>query len=576
MSFFRNLLIERKRKPYYCEVEYLESTGTQWIDTGINVDTSTDEIKLYFQLTDTALYKWFFGEYDTNARLGLGSGDGADKRNFLYQQSATKVSDTQMYDKQHLFEINSNGGFLDGTKIRDYVNFASTSTIYLFNLNIDSPSDYRCKSKIWKYEHKRNGVLIRDMVGVLDWNMSPCMYDKVTRKLFYNKGTGDFSYGREIHPVDYLESTGTQYIDTKINPTDDYGYRIKNTYAVGQGEQCAIGCMDSGNRFVGIYTSGSANAISGAWGDYVGFLPSYPWTTDTILDVKCNYKNSRKIVIGDTEMKDISDVHITGTIGNSIYIGARHYGTNVTKMQGEIYGVEITKGQEVIADFIPAIDELGVGFMFDRVTHTIFDNAGTGEFNYPPVELEYLESTGTQYIDTNTEISSTTTILIDASLESYVQWSNSCGGIPSSSGYFCLPFGWTNSNTRARSIYGADAVGTGEYDFNYTLGKRVKLLYNDNKKLYIDDIHVFTFNYNKQTPPSTQIFQFGRYSNACGAKFYGVKMWDNGYNSNLVADYIPAFKDGSAGMWDKVNNVFYGNAGTGTFVAGKILESRWF
>ena len=104
-------------KKYKCRVEYLESTGTQWVDTGVNINTSTDEIKLYFQLTETQNYKWLFGEYDTNARIGLGSGDGENKRNFLYQQNATKVSDTQMYNTQHLFEINSNGGFLDGTKI---------------------------------------------------------------------------------------------------------------------------------------------------------------------------------------------------------------------------------------------------------------------------------------------------------------------------------------------------------------------------------------------------------------------------------------------------------------------------
>ena len=39
--------------------------------------------------------------------------------------------------------------------------------------------------------------------------------------------------------------------------------------------------------------------------------------------VKCNYKNSRKIVIDNTEMKDISDTHISGTINNTLYLFAR-------------------------------------------------------------------------------------------------------------------------------------------------------------------------------------------------------------------------------------------------------------
>ena len=185
------------------EVEYLESTGTQWINTGINVDTSTDEIKLYFELKETENYKWFFGEYDENKRIGLGSGDGTDKRNFLYQQSATKVSDTRMYNTQHLFEINSNGGFLDGTKIRDYLSFASTSYIYLFNLNIDSPSDYRCKSKIWGYEHKRNGILIRNFIPCYKDGVA-CMVDKLTGTAYLNQGTGTFVTGK-VKESEYLE-----------------------------------------------------------------------------------------------------------------------------------------------------------------------------------------------------------------------------------------------------------------------------------------------------------------------------------------------------------------------------------
>lgn len=179
----------------YTELEYLESTGTQWIDIDTTIDTSTDEIELYFQLTDTNNYKWFFGEYDTNARLGLGSGDGANKRNFLYQQSATKVKDVDMYDKQHSYLINSDGGFIDGSKIVNYSSFSSTSTLYLFNLNIDSTSDYRCKCKVWGYRHYRNGVLIRDFIPVLDKDNVPCMYDKVTGQFFYNQGTGEFLYG---------------------------------------------------------------------------------------------------------------------------------------------------------------------------------------------------------------------------------------------------------------------------------------------------------------------------------------------------------------------------------------------
>ena len=164
-----------KAKPLR-ELEYLESTGTQWIDTGYAINTATDEITFTFELLETNMYKWFFGEYDENNRIGLGSGDGTDKRNFLYQQPATKVADTKMYNGQHVYKADSTGGYLDGTKIVNYSNFASTSSIYLFNLNISSTSDYRCRCRIWNYQHKRNNELILDLVPAFDQNKVPCMY----------------------------------------------------------------------------------------------------------------------------------------------------------------------------------------------------------------------------------------------------------------------------------------------------------------------------------------------------------------------------------------------------------------
>ena len=45
-------------------------------------------------------------------------------------------------------------------------------------------------------------------------------------------------------------------------------------------------------------------------------------------------------------------------------------------------------------------------------------------------------------------------------------------------------------------------------------------------------------------------------------------------SGSIVRDYIPCKKpDGTIGLWDDVNSVFYGNAGTGTFTAGPVIAS---
>ena len=55
------------------------------------------------------------------------------------------------------------------------------------------------------------------------------------------------------------------------------------------------------------------------------------------------------------------------------------------------------------------------------------------------------------------------------------------------------------------------------------------------------------------------------YANA-SMKLYACQIYDDG---TLVRDLIPCQKpDSTIGLWDDVNSVFYGNAGTGTFTAG--------
>jgi hypothetical protein len=136
--------------------------------------------------------------------------------------------------------------------------------------------------------------------------------------------------------------------------------------------------MDAGNRFVGVYTGGVQ--ISGGWGSFVGYLkPSHQFEDDTIWDVYCNYKNDRQIIVDGEFLKDLTDVHIEGTITNTIYLFGRHYGNNVTKMYGRIYEAEITRGSDVVAYFIPCIKDGQIG-MWDKINEVFYQNIGTGSF----------------------------------------------------------------------------------------------------------------------------------------------------------------------------------------------------
>lgn len=56
-------------------------------------------------------------------------------------------------------------------------------------------------------------------------------------------------------------------------------------------------------------------------------------------------------------------------------------------------------------------------------------------------------------------------------------------------------------------------------------------------------------------------------ANCAYGRFKSCQIYDNGI---LVRDFIPCINpDGEAGMWDKVENKFYGNAGSGEFIASE-------
>ena len=62
-------------------------------------------------------------------------------------------------------------------------------------------------------------------------------------------------------------------------------------------------------------------------------------------------------------------------------------------------------------------------------------------------------------------------------------------------------------------------------------------------------------------------------SNWAKYKVYSCKIWDNDI---IQRNLIPAKNSsGILGLYDAVNNVFYTNAGTGTFTAGPIATESW-
>ena len=594
MSLFRDLLIEKKRRRYYCELEYLESSGTQYINTGI-FPTQLTKAKIEMQFTDVNYKQAVLGSNngasgDTgwNNLFGTNENSSTAKPTYFWCQWGPSfdgpiTKDTNRHT--HTFERNGNSSWtytIDNNSITITSGISTQTTpkiMYLFACNNNGTAYRQAKVKVYRCQIWNNGTLVRDFIPVLDWNMTPCMYDKVSGQLFYNQGTGSFTYGREIHPVEYLESTGTQYIDTGIYLTNNHSVEID--YQLTQAIQNRKGLF-GGLSIVGGEITSRFGALLSPSNSY---LEAGYGSTNVYYQL--GLPDTNRHVLKQVKNELYFDGNLVYTFSTSTF--TQNFSaplmnfnfTNYNPASAKYYSSKWWNGNTIIRDYIPAIDENGVGFMFDKVSHTCFLNAGTGVFKYPAREVEYLQSSGTQYIDTGwTPVSNDLRVNFRTKSMSSPSATAICGAekngvIPR---WVFILYGQSTDTTKTFPLTGD--WNNNSNGFTFTSGSVLEIDWTTSSAstTITDSISGTTYtqtfgstiNYSNN-PITLKLFQNAdNQKSSIQINYY--KIWDN----NIIKrDFIPAFKDGVAGMLDKANNVFYSNAGTGTFSVGRIIEKRF-
>ena len=176
----------------YTPIEYLESTGTQWIDTEIqgpvrwvgsaqaSRNTTRSQVVLMGNVSGAA---------------GTFVGSVADKNKWTTwgtDDTGYPITSAQVFDLT-------------------WTNTGVSGTIGVTNINHDytqgllgtwkicsSNSSYPFAGKLYYFKAYQNGVVVRDFIPVLDQDGVPCMFDKVSSLFFYSVGTGGFIAGPVI------------------------------------------------------------------------------------------------------------------------------------------------------------------------------------------------------------------------------------------------------------------------------------------------------------------------------------------------------------------------------------------
>ena len=187
-------------------------------------------------------------------------------------------------------------------------------------------------------------------------------------------------------------------------------------------------------------------------------------------------------------------------------------------------------------------------------------------------QVEYIQGTGTQWIDTGRKMYNNSELEFCFSFDVIPENCSIFGSrhsgtannfeIASSLPIFLLYSDYGNYNI-GRATYNSAVINT---KYICTISKSLRAFYDENRTLLARNTNLISED--NVTPSNARIFDTaGGYSaNKLKGKVYYCKIWENGV---LVRNMIPCTNPSNvAGMYDTVNDVFYSNAGTGTFNVG--------
>lgn len=178
----------------YVLVEYLQSDGNQYIDTGILMRSDyTYEIKFALNSTTGADTKIFGCDYSPAVTVGT------YHNKLRYCMAGPEINKNQDTNT-HTVVLNSSC-IVDDETITSGMSYNFDYNCYLFNSNHQnfSPTSYGSSCKIYYFKiYNENNELIRDFVPTLNSENKGALYDKVSKTYFNNQGNGNFIVGEVV------------------------------------------------------------------------------------------------------------------------------------------------------------------------------------------------------------------------------------------------------------------------------------------------------------------------------------------------------------------------------------------
>ena len=303
--------------------------------------------------------------WDNNAWEQIGSTQidltGYATENWVNSQISNFLTSTQI---QNLINASLDGYVQDSNYVHTDNNYTSAEKTKLANLEEENEALYNDHPDI-----TATGTNVT-LNGTGDFKM------KVS--IGGNNTQGDLP--NEYQEVEYIESSGTQYIDTGFIPDYTNGYQIEVDFApnkLGYRYSMLSGYDEQNALCLEITTSnqGRIYCYNGAVGVYIGTVTTQKNT------FRVKFKNS-VFTYSVNDSSNSTSYSSAATVNESLYMFMdRQLRYSTFSQPLKIYTCKLYNNDVLVRNFIPCYrksdNEIG---LYDLVSNTFFTNAGTGNF----------------------------------------------------------------------------------------------------------------------------------------------------------------------------------------------------
>lgn len=413
---------------------------------------------------------------------------------------------------------------------------------------------------------------------------------------------------RAYQRVEFIQTTGTQYIDTGVKFDFDYTLKARIEFTGTLGDETLMGVRLYEEIYAGYNWKWEHGGINGSTYWQIAFASNWYNVSSPATALNTKYDIESKLSVGSQYLKVNGSTVISQTNSDSSNLayakqhnwfifarsGQNGPGTASNFFKGKLYSFTLTKNDVVVRDYIPCYRKSdGEVGLYDLITRTFYTNQGTGSFScgasmLPASEretyqqVEYIgnqNTSGSTYLSIpkfpyklQTKYSSTQVTQTDATLlRTYPAVSSEM-----------LTFLGVNSSKQFRINFAnyqnyTSPLTSDNTIFDYTIKLDTSIEATLNGQSY-------TLSYNGVCSAGrSSLEQFENTSMTVLAnrptainnnrywKLYTLRFYDKNYA--LIGDYVPVYRksDNEIGLYDLVSKSFYTNEGDGTLAKGNLM-----